>query len=208
MRTFNRVKVLLAGACMMTGLAAWGQQAGNQTKVASVQIDVAAVYNPTMSNVVGGNNFWMQAGSLQFHGQFWHGLGVVADFSGLHTSNTGGPYGGVGLDLFTTTFGPRYTWSPAHRRYSIFSQALVGEANGMNSLFPNTTGASDSANSLALYVGGGVNYSLKHHLALRAFEAEWLRTQMPNATNNVQNNLRLGAGLIYDFKRRETNKTR
>ena len=36
--------------------------------------------------------------------------------------------------------------------------------------------------------------------ALRAFEADWLRTQMPNATTNVQNNLRLGAGLIYRFK--------
>jgi hypothetical protein len=31
---------------------------------------------------------------------------------------------------------------------------------------------------------------------------------MPNATNNVQKNLSLGAGLIYNFKRRETNKTR
>jgi len=78
----------------------------------------------------------------------------------------------------------------------------------MNRLFPNSTGATDTANSLALYVGGGVNYSLKHRLALRAFEAEWLRTQMPNATNNVQKNLSLGAGLIYNFKRRETNKTR
>jgi hypothetical protein len=126
----------------------------------------------------------------------------------LHAGNTGGSSGGVGLDLVTTTFGPRYTWSPTHRRYSIFGQALVGEANGMNRLFPNSTGATDTANSLALYVGGGVNYSLKHRLALRAFEAEWLRTQMPNATNNVQKNLRLGAGLIYNFKRRETNKTR
>ena len=70
----------------------------------------------------------------------------------------------------------------------------------MNSVFPERAGASDSGNSLALYIGGGVNLRLKDHLALRAFEADWLRTQMPNATTNVQNNLRLGAGLIYKFK--------
>jgi len=61
-------------------------------------------------------------------------------------------------------------------------------------------GANDSADSLALYAGGGVNVHLKNRLALRAIEANWLRTQMPNATTNVQNNLRLGAGLIYTFK--------
>jgi len=70
----------------------------------------------------------------------------------------------------------------------------------MNSVFPNPAGANESANSLALYVGGGVNLRLKDHLALRALEADWLRTQMPNATTNVQNNLRVGAGLIYRFK--------
>jgi len=70
----------------------------------------------------------------------------------------------------------------------------------MNSVFPNPGGANESANSLALYVGGGVNLRLKDHLALRALEADWLRTQMPNATTNVQNNLRVGAGLIYRFK--------
>jgi len=160
---------------------------------------LAVVYNPLIANVVSGNSFWMQGGSVQVHAQFWHGLGVVADVSGLHTASAGGS-SGVGLDMVTATFGPRYTWSPAHRRYAVFGQALVGEANGMNSVFPNPGGANESANSLALYVGGGVNLRLKDHLALRALEADWLRTQMPNATTNVQNNLRVGAGLIYRFK--------
>jgi peptidoglycan-associated lipoprotein len=160
---------------------------------------VAVVYNPLLANIVGGNSFSMQGGSVQVHGQFWHGLGVVADVSGLHTASTGGS-SGVGLDMVTATFGPRYTWSPAHRRYAIFGQALVGEAHGMNSVFPNPAGANDSANSLALYVGGGINVRLKDHLALRVLEADWLRTQLPNATTNVQNNLRVGAGLIYRFK--------
>jgi outer membrane immunogenic protein len=199
MRKFIRVKVLLAGACIVTGLTAQGQRAQSAERQTSGSLDVAVVYNPLLANVVSGNRFWMQGGSVQGHGQFWHGLSVVGDVSGLHTASTGGS-SGVGLDMVTATFGPRYTWSSAHRRYAVFGQALVGEAHGMNSVFPNPAGANESANSLALYVGGGVNLRLKDHLALRAFEADWLRTQLPNATTNVQNNFRVGAGLIYRFK--------
>ena len=199
MRKFIRVKVLLAGACIATGLMAFGQEAPRSAGQTGASIDVAVVYNPLMANVVSSNRFWMQGGSVQAHGQFWHGLGIAADVSGLHTASTSGSTG-VGLDMVTLTFGPRYTWSPAHRRYAFFGQVLAGEAHGLNSIFPNAAGANDSANSLALYVGGGINVRLKDHLALRVLEADWLRTQMPNATTDVQNNLRLGAGLIYKFK--------
>ncbi len=199
MRKFIRVKVLLAGACIVTALTARGQRAQSTEGQTSRSIDIAVDYNPLLANIVGRNSFSMQGGSVQVHGQFWHGLGVVGDVSGLHTADTGGS-SGVGLDLVTATFGPRYTWSPAYRRYAFFGQLLVGEAHGMNSVFPNPAGANESANSLALYVGGGFNLRLKHHLVLRAFQADWLRTQLPNATTNVQNNLRVGAGLIYRFK--------
>jgi hypothetical protein len=199
MRISNRIKVLLAGACIMAGPAAWGQQDQSSTRPTKGSLEVALVYNPLMSNVVGGNSFWMQGGSVQVHGQFWRGLGVVADVSGLHTANASASPG-VGLDLVTAAFGPRYTWSPSRGRYAVFGQVLAGEANGLHSVFPAAGGANDSADSLALYVGGGVNLPLKHRFALRAIEANWLRTQLPNATTNVQNNLRLGAGLIYTFK--------
>jgi hypothetical protein len=199
MRISIRVKVLLAGACMMAGPSVWGQQAQSSASPTKGSLEIALVYNPLMSNVVGGSGFWMQGGSIQVHGQFWRGLGVVADVSGLHTANTSAS-SGVGLDLVTATFGPRYTWSPARGRYSVFGQVLAGEANGLHSVFPAASGASDSADGLALYAGGGVNLHFKHRFALRAIEADWLRTQLPNSTTNVQNNLRLGAGLIYTFK--------
>jgi hypothetical protein len=198
MRISIRVKVLLAGAWMMAGLTAWGQQTQSSASPTKGSLELALVYNPLMSNVVGSNGFWMQGGSVQVHGQFWRGLGVVADVSGLHTANTGASPG-VGLDLVTATFGPRYTWL-LRGRYAVFGQVLAGEANGFHSVFPAVGGANDSADGLALYVGGGVNLHLKNRFALRAIEANWLRTQMPNATTNVQNNLRLGAGLIYTFK--------
>jgi hypothetical protein len=81
----------------------------------------------------------------------------------------------------------------------LFGQALGGVANGVNSVFPDASGAQSSDNSSALQVGGGANISLSHRLAARAFEANWLRTALPNATTNVQNSLRLGAGLVFRF---------
>jgi hypothetical protein len=198
MHTSIRGRVLLLGAGVLAGALAWGQQVQGQASQATGTLDVAVVYNAVRANLVGSDNFWMQGGSVQIHGQFWRGLGIVADIAGSHASNASGS--GVGLDMVTATFGPRYTWSPEHHRYGFFGQVLIGEANGLNSVFPAPTGAIDSDHGLALYVGGGANVHLTRHLSVRALEVDWLRTQLPNSTNNAQNNLRLGSGLIFRFK--------
>jgi hypothetical protein len=138
----------------------------------------------------------MQGGAAQIHGRFYSGLGVVADVAGAHIANINSS--GVGLDLVTATFGPRYTWS--RPRFSVYGQGLVGEAIGFNSIFPNPTGAMTSVNSLAVKAGGGVNVHLAPHFALRLVEADYLRTQLPNSTNDAQNNLTLGAGVILCFR--------
>ena len=189
-------RLLLACACLLFGRHLWGQQDGTQSQ-ASPKLEVAVVYNSLLTNVVGANRFWMQGGSIQVDGQFWHGLGVEADISGFHAQNANNA--GVGLDMVTATFGPRYRWSPAHHRYSFFGHALAGEANGFDSIFPGAGAASSSANSLALQIGGGMDLPVNHRLLLRVFEADWLRTQLPNADANVQNNIRLAAGTVFGF---------
>jgi hypothetical protein len=195
MRSSFGKAVLLVGSCVVFGFcivagpAAWGQ--------APSSLEVAITYNALRANIVPGDTFWMEGGSAQVHGQFWRGLGVVADIAGLHTSNENGA--GKGLDMVTATFGPRYSWPLAHHRGAFFGQALVGEANGFHSVFPTATGVSSSNHGLALEVGGGINLSLSRHLGVRAFEADWLRTELPNSTTGVQNNLRLGAGLVFKF---------
>jgi hypothetical protein len=196
MRYSIREMVLLAGACMMAGSAAWGQAAPAAMRPTS-NSDIALTYNAAQANIVPGNNFSLQGGSLQIHALFWHSLGIVADVAGLHSANMHGT--GVGLDLVSATFGARYTFSPSRRGYAVFGQVLGGEAFGMNSVFPTPTAVNQDASSLALQIGGGINLLTRHRVAVRAFETNWLRTQMPNATTNVQNNLRIGAGLIFRF---------
>ncbi|MFP5234521.1 MAG: hypothetical protein ACLGSD_01350 [Acidobacteriota bacterium] len=158
-------------------------------------LNLAITYDGTHSGLITSSPFWMQGASAQIEGRFYGGWGAVADIAGLHTASMSSS--GVSLDIVTATFGPRYTWAPRQARYEFFGQGLAGVANGFNSVFPNLMGASSTANSLAVKAGGGMNVNLKPHLALRLFEADYLRTQLPNSTNNAQNSLQLGAGIVF-----------
>ena len=85
-------------------------------------------------------------------------------------------------------------------RWSVLAQGLGGEEFGMNSLIPGTSAASPTSNSFAVKAGGGLNVALSRRLALRAIEANYLSTRLPNTTNNEQNNLTLGAGLVFRLR--------
>ncbi len=71
----------------------------------------------------------------------------------------------------------------------MFGQGLVGVSHAWNSFFPQTTGATADCNSLALQVGGGVDPRISHRFVVRTIQADWVRTEFPNATTNVQNTL-------------------
>lgn len=189
-------KLLLTGACMGSGLPLLGQESSLGMQTAS-GLEVTVLYSSQLSNVVPGDNFWMQGGSVQADGQFWHGWGAIADVSGAHTQNASNS--GVGLDMMIAAFGPRYRWSSPHRRYAFFGQALAGEAFGFTSVFPGASSTSSAANSLAFQLGGGMDVPVAHHFSVRVIEADWLHTQLPNSDTNVQNNLRLGAGIVLRF---------
>ena len=142
------------------------------------------------------HNFWAEGGSLELGADAFHGFGVAARLSGVHTAAVGS--GSVPLSLVTAIFGPRYRWHTG-RRVSPYGEALLGEADGFGSLFPSASGARASASSLALQIGGGVDLMISRHISTRVLEASWLRTQLPNGTNDRQNSLRLGAGIVTRF---------
>jgi len=196
-RILTSAALALAAAMTMT-TASWAQGATAATAGRRPVLELAFTYQGTLSDLVSGSRFWMEGGAAQIHGRFYGGWGAVADVAGAHIANINST--GVGLDLITATFGPRYTWQPAHGRWSFYGQGLVGEAIGMNSVFPNASGAQSTANSIAVKAGAGLNADLTSHFALRIFEADYLRTQFPNSTNNAQNNLSLGAGVVLRFR--------
>jgi opacity protein-like surface antigen len=141
-------------------------------------------------------NFWMQGGSIELGANVWRGWGIAAEVTGTHAGSIGSS--GIPLTVVTATFGPRYRWH-AGRHLSLYGEGLFGEANSFDSLFPSITGSQPSSNSFALQVGGGIDYKLSDRFAVRAVDAAWLRTQLPNATDNLQNNPRLSAGIVFRF---------
>ena len=163
----------------------------------SPRIDVAVTFDAERSlRSATPESFWMQGGSIELGTNTWRGLGIAANVTGAHASAIGETT--IPLSIVTTTFGPRYRWHADHC-ISVYVEGLIGEGNGFKSLFPTVRGSQTSANSLAAQAGGGLDYRLSRHVAVRAIEAAWQHTQLPNGTNNVQNGLLLGAGIVVRF---------
>ena len=166
------------------------------------ETDVAVTYTEQYSNLVSTPTFWHSGGGIELSTQLYHGLGVTANVAGTQTDNAASS--GVGLTLVTATFGPRYRYyrplgSEHRRNLAAFGQALGGQAWGFNSFFPTASGGQTNDTSVAMQIGGGVDIGLTRHLGFRVFRADWVRTQFPNGTTDVQNTFRLGAGVVFRF---------
>lgn len=202
MHSVSRYFLLLAALLLTTsGLraqatATTGSMAGHQ------EADLAVTYTAQYSNLVSTPTFWHQGGGIELSTQTYRGLGVTANITGTETGTAANS--GYGLTIVTADFGPRYTYfkpigAERKRSLAIFGQGLIGNAWGWNSYFPSASGVQTDAISFALQVGGGVDIGLTRHFGVRVLQADWLRTQFPNGTTNVQNTLRLGAGLVFRF---------
>ena len=185
--------------CLLLLRAASALHAQKPQATLSPKIDLAITFTGERSlRAATSDSFWMQGGSLELGTNTWRGLGIAANVTGTHASAIDGTT--IPLSIVTTTFGPRYRWHAEHR-VSVYVEGLIGEANGFRSIFPTVTGSQSSANSLAAQAGGGLDYRLSRHVAIRAVQAAWQHTQLPNGTNNVQNDLQLGAGIVVRFGR-------
>jgi peptidoglycan-associated lipoprotein len=158
---------------------------------------VAVNFEAMRSNTVPGYNFWMQGGAIQVTSHITRNWGIASDVSGLHTGEL--PHNGVGLDLITAVFGPRYMMTLPNGHWRLYGQIMGGTAHGKDSLFPNPKGATSSANGVALLMGGGLDFPTSRRVAVRAIDASWLRTSLSNGTTTVQNSLRLGSGVVFRF---------
>ena len=184
--------------CMLL-LTSTGLLRGQATSTRSPALngDLAVTYISERSlKAQTSDSFWMEGGSAELAFNLIHGIGVAADYTGAHASSIGNS--GVPLTLTVITFGPRYRWH-VDKRVSIYGEGLVGVASGSNSVFPNVSGATSNASSWAWQAGGGLDFRVAPHLAIRALDVGYVHTALPNATNNAQNILRLGAGIVLRF---------
>ena len=137
------------------------------------------------------NCFDTNGGFIEGAYAFRYWLHAAAEVTGSQASNIG-PLG-QNLTLMTYTAGPQVELHMG--RVEPYVQALFGAAHASNSYFPTSTTYSTSATSFAYQTGGGVDFVLTRHLAVKAIEAQYLHTGFPNGTNGSQNHLMLGAGI-------------
>ena len=120
------------------------------------------------------------------------GFGIVADLSGVHASNISGTTQTV--TLFNALFGVRYSLRHMSKRYVPFVQALGGSSHESSNYayVQSVTGA-------ALSLGGGVEATIKPHWGWTIAEADWIHSYLPNAQNNLQNDLRVSTAITFRF---------
>ena len=181
-------------AAFTFGLAA---QAQAQAQPES-RFEVGADYSYVRSNTPPGGCacFGLNGGGGSLAYYFNRSLAAVADINSGHSSNIG--IGTSDLTLTSYVFGPRYYWH-THARPIPFAQVLLGGAHAGNSLALRVSGRQVGSNAFATKIGGGVDYPLNQRFVLRPFEANYYLTTFGNGVNDHQNNLQIGAGVVFHF---------
>ena len=175
----------------------------------------------TRATVFGGYSY-LRNGSNSFNG--WEGqgtfnfnryFGVTADVSGA--SLTPFSFSALGASAFTNQHLTNYLFGPTVTaelgRSSVFAHALFGEAHsglGAGLTVPIIGGISTgltSANAFAMAFGGGIDVGLTRHLAIRAVQVDYIRTQfnaidalttgLSSSFGNRQNSFRYSSGIVF-----------
>ena len=150
--------------------------------------------NVNASAVGGGpsETFNGNGGGGQFEYNATNRFSLVTDLAGFGATSTtnGALVGGA----FTYLFGPRV--NSRLRKVTPFGQALFGGIRTTNGI-----GESASANNFAMTAGGGIDFKVSRQISVRPVQAEYFMTKIPDGLNNRQNNLRLGAGVVFRLGR-------
>jgi hypothetical protein len=127
-------------------------------------------------------------------------IGVVGEFGISHFSNTrkGGVSGsGVAANTETYVFGPKLSLFRGHK-IAPFVQVLAGGIRADNT-FGYSPPFSGSETRLAILGGGGLDWKVNEHLAVRLAQVDYLYTHLQTDSNNHQNNFRYLTGVVFRF---------
>ena len=194
MRSF----LLIIGLLLGSGSAAWAQAVASGSEGGG---DAALVYHYVHTNTQPGSCGCFAATAAGLSGSVrvtprWAG---VVEASGEFASN--GPGTGNSLTLITAMAGARYylpeTWYGSLPYLKPFAQVLVGVGHAGGGI----AGAGDHTYALAGHLGVGVDIPFGSSFALRLPEIDYYPTLFDNASNNRQNNVLIGAGLVYRWSR-------
>jgi opacity protein-like surface antigen len=121
------------------------------------------------------------------------GFSLVADLAAAHASNVGSTT--QSITVFNYLFGPRYSFRTSSR-FLPYVQILGGGSQEFSSY-----AALNNPKGAAFSVGGGVSTTLNRHFSWTILEADWVQSRLPNAQNNLQNDLRISSAITFGIGR-------
>jgi opacity protein-like surface antigen len=122
----------------------------------------------------GGTAFNFNGGSGQLGYNVNHWLEVVGEFGGYYTGT------GFRAGILSYLFGPRINFRP-HGKLTPFAHGLFGGGR---------TIVDSPQNAFAMSAGGGVDFKVSEHFAVRPIQAEYFRTNFTDGARNHQNDFR------------------
>ena len=134
------------------------------------------------SQSVNGNG---GGGQFEFDANRW--LGIVGDLAGYAVARNG----------YATTheisylFGPRVNFRRG--KFTPFTQVLLGAVWASDAIVLG------SKTAFGMTAGGGVDFTLSRHIAVRPVQAEYFLTKFPDGLDNRQNSFRYSAGIVFRF---------
>jgi len=182
--------LLLAGGCASSAYAQEG-----------ISGDAAATFQWVHTNAGPGQCgcFGVSGGGISASWEVHGPWAVVADFSSQ--TATGAPTVGSSLTLTSGMAGARFelprlrrTWIHGAHRVQPFAQILVGAAHAGG----GAAGVGDGTNRFAARAGGGFDVPVSRHFSVRG-QVDYFPTTFANGTNDHQNNLLVGAGVVYHW---------
>jgi outer membrane immunogenic protein len=163
--------------------------------------DVVLTYHWVRTNAQPGDcgcfdlNGGGASGSWNFNPQW----AAVAEISGEYAGSV--PSTGNSLTLISYMAGTRYRvpqpWLRGQHGPQLFAQLLLGAAHAGGGI----AGAGDGAVAFATRMGGGIDLPMRSHFAVRIIQADYDLTRFKNSINDHQNNLLLGAGVVFHWSR-------
>lgn len=187
---------LLAAIALLVALGASSVRAQQPPP----KVDVSAGYSYMYGNVVvtgQGINLNGASGSVAYNFNRW--AAVVFDLGTYYNGSVGG--NGRSLSVTTYLFGPRISWRK-NDKITPFGQVLLGGGYAGGTLYTGGSNPLGAQNSFAMTAGGGLDWNVRPMIAVRVFQAEYLRAQFNNGVNFNQNNFRFSAGVVFHFGKR------
>ncbi len=199
----QRLFVLLTGAFLLSPLTLAAQEFYPKAEVfggySFLRTNITDRYAPTLEGFYPAQDYNLHGWEGSVAGNLNSWFGLKADFSGHYDVSEAVRNGRiVGSNVHSFLFGPQFT-SRASEHFQPWVHALVGAARGAydyDSPFRDIV-----STKFAMAVGGGVDVRLSNSVAVRLVQADYLMTRFGSSSEfdikDRQDNLRLGAGLVF-----------